>query len=146
MLSLCGHFLACCQNLPVPQKGSEAAFLYYFVLVKKSGRKLVPHPNWPLFLISAEPTSAERVRGSLIIKIPQGPGNSFNPLLWLGHQKPLLLERPGPSRAWLSGPGQDSEGLLCGRSFALPPGAHSSQPPAPRMLVTSGGCPSALTP
>lgn len=36
------------------------------------------------------------------IKIHPGTRKQLHPLLWLGLRKPLLLERPGPSRAWLS--------------------------------------------
>lgn len=87
------HFVFCYQYPTVFQKGSKAAFLYYLILVKKSGRIFVPHPNWSSFLIPTGSTSTGRISDSLIRKIHPGAWKQLQ-LLQLGHWKPLLLERP----------------------------------------------------
>lgn len=135
-----------CPEPPSAPAGSEAALLHCFVLVKKSGRKLVPHPICPSFPVSTEPIPTERAGVLSSLKCPRGLGTASTPFSGLDTRSHCCWKGRVPPGCGSRGWAQDPKGLLCGRRLALPPGAHSAQPPAPRVLVTSGGYPSALTP
>lgn len=97
---LCGHFSACCQYAQVFQKGSKGSS-YYLILVRKSGRRIVPYPNRSSFLITAGPTSTGRLRNSLSRNIHPGPGSSFTLLSGGFTGSQCCREGPVPG-AWLS--------------------------------------------